>query len=291
MVGYRTFAVAGAGNVGKFIIEELVKLKVAGKVASVEVLTRSPDDPKLKELGVTGLKVDYEDPPSLQAALQGKDVVISTLGRPAFHLQELLGQAAKAAGVKLFIPSEFGNPTEGREDSWFAQKNAARQKLKDMGMPYMLVYNGPFPDFVFNPHMGWDLLNGKVQISGKGDSPISFTQRRDIGRFVSHVLTHLPPDELEWRTFRIEGDRTTMNAIAAAYEQRSGKKLEITHRSVEELREAVKQNPMDVADTLRLDWELGGGVVGTPEQISNGLYPEWNPVKAVDVLLKRDGYA
>jgi len=290
MSTYKTFAVAGAGNVGKFIIEELVKLKAVGKVSSVEVLTRSPDDPKLKELGVTGLKVDYEDPPSLQAALQGKDVVISTLGRPAFHFQELLGQAAKAAGVKLFIPSEFGNPTEGREDSWFAQKNAARQKLKDMGMPYMLVYNGPFPDFVFNPHMGWDLPNGKVQISGKGDTPISFTQRRDIGRFVAHVLTSLPHEELAWRTFRIEGDRTTMNKIAAEYEQRSGKKLDLSHRSLEELKEAVKNNPMDVSETLRLDWELGGGVTGTPEQMDNKLWPEWNPTRAVDVLLKRDGY-
>ncbi|KZO95528.1 NAD-P-binding protein [Calocera viscosa TUFC12733] len=290
MVGYRTFAVAGAGNVGKFIIEELVKLREVGTVASVDVLTRSPDDPKLKELGVTGLKVDYNDPPTLEAALKGKEVVISTLGRSAFHLQELLGQAAKKAGVKLFIPSEFGNPTEGREDSWFAQKNAARQQLKDMGMPYMLVYNGPFPDFVFNAHMGWDLPNGKVQISGKGDTPISFTQRRDIGRFVAHVLTSLSPEELEWRTFRIEGDRTTMNKVAAEYEQRSGKKLEVSHRSVEEVQEAVRQNPNDVPETLRLDWEMGGGIVGTPEQLANKVYPDWNPTRAVDVLLKRDGY-
>jgi len=275
---------------GKFIIEELVKLKDVGRVSSVEVLTRSPDDPKLKELGVTGLKVDYNEPSSLEAALQGKDVVISTLGRSAFHLQELLGQAAKTAGVKLFVPSEFGNPTEGRDDSWFAQKNAARQKLKDMCMPYALVYNGPFPDFVFNPHMGWDLPNGKVTISGAGNTPISFTCRRDIGRYLAHVLTSLPADQLEWRTFRIEGDRTTMNSIAAAYEKGSGKKLDVSHRSLEELKEAVKNSPLDVAQTLMLDWEIGGGVVGTPEQLSNKEFPEWNPLKAVDVLLKRDGY-
>ncbi|EJU04366.1 NADP-binding protein [Dacryopinax primogenitus] len=234
--------------------------------------------------------MDYDDPSSLNAALQRKDVVISTLGRPAFHHQELLGQAAKAAGVKLFVPSEFGNPTEGREDSWFAQKNAARQKLKDMGMPYLLVYNGPFSDFVFNPHMGWDLPGGKVQISGKGDTPISFTYRRDIGRFLAHILTELPPEELAWKTLRIESDRTTMNKIAAEYERRSGKKLEVTHRSLEEMREAVRNSPLDVSETLRLDWELGGGTAGTPEQLDNKLWPEFNPTSAVDVLLKRDGY-
>lgn len=40
MSGFKTFTVAGAGNLGKHIIEELLKLQQEGKVASVAFLSR-----------------------------------------------------------------------------------------------------------------------------------------------------------------------------------------------------------------------------------------------------------
>ncbi len=41
MSGYKKFAVAGAGNFGKFIVKELLQLKNEGTTSSVSVLTRS----------------------------------------------------------------------------------------------------------------------------------------------------------------------------------------------------------------------------------------------------------
>ena len=41
MSGFKGFAVAGAGNFGKFIVKELLELKNAGKITKVSVLTRS----------------------------------------------------------------------------------------------------------------------------------------------------------------------------------------------------------------------------------------------------------
>jgi pyrroline-5-carboxylate reductase len=41
MSNYKHFAVIGAGNMGCFIINELVKAKAAGSVSSVVVITRS----------------------------------------------------------------------------------------------------------------------------------------------------------------------------------------------------------------------------------------------------------
>lgn len=64
--------------------------------------------------------------------------------------------------------------------------------------------------------LGFDFKTGKVTIGGFGSEPISWTSIPDIGRFVAHVLTALPKKELEWRTFRIEGDRQvrhTCNAV------------------------------------------------------------------------------
>ena len=55
---------------------------------------------------------------------------------------------------------------------------------------------------------GFDLANGEATVSGLGDAPISFTGRPDIARYVGFVFTNLPAEELEWKAFRLEGERT-----------------------------------------------------------------------------------
>lgn len=171
MSGFKTIAVAGAGNVGQFIIEELTKLKKEGVIDNVVQLSRSvrstlshstittftetiPKAGGHKQTlgwGVELRVVDYTDYDGLVQALQGVDAVVSALGGGAFALQEQFAEAAKKAGVKLFVPSEFGNPTKDRKDSFFAVKDGVRLKLKEIGLPYAIFYTGPFSDYVFNP--------------------------------------------------------------------------------------------------------------------------------------------
>src|SRR6266850_1430272 len=52
-----------------------------------------------------------------------------------------------------------------------------------------------------------DVTSGKVSIAADGNKQISFTSRPDIARYLAHVLTSLPPDQLKNRSFIIEGDR------------------------------------------------------------------------------------
>ncbi len=51
-----------------------------------------------------------------------------------------------------------------------------------------------------------DVTSGKVSVGGDGNGQISFTSRSDIARYVSYVLTHLPPEQLKDRTFTIAGE-------------------------------------------------------------------------------------
>jgi hypothetical protein len=55
--------------------------------------------------------------------------------------------------------------------------------------------------------IGYDVKNGKITIKGEGNSSQSMTTVGDVARFVTHVLTTLPRDQIEWTKFRIEGDR------------------------------------------------------------------------------------
>jgi len=285
MSGYKTFAVAGAGNLGKIIVEELAKLKKEGAVSAIKVLTRSADThADLVALGVEPLTVDYTSASSLSAALKGLDVLISTLGGAALGLQVPLATAAKEAGVKLFVPSEFGNVSLGASGGIFAGKENVRLKLLDLGLPYAVFYTGPFPDMVFTPALGFDTANGKATIGPNGDALMSWTARVDVASFLAHVLTSLPPSKLENSIWRVEGERTSFNAIFAGYEARTGTKINATYTPKEVLEANIKANPFDIKSVLLLQWSEGGGVVGTPEEVSNAVWPEWKPTKALDAL-------
>lgn len=101
--------------------------------------------------GAQVVHVDYADTAALTTALHGIDVLVAVLGGSAFLLQIPLAEAAKAAGVKLFVPSEFGNPTEeiSANDDFFGQKVQVLEAVKMIGLPYALFWTGLFSDFIF----------------------------------------------------------------------------------------------------------------------------------------------
>ncbi|KAI0260761.1 NAD-P-binding protein [Gloeopeniophorella convolvens] len=289
MSGFKNFVIAGSGSVGTQIIRELLKRKSAGEVDNVTILTRSSSK-ALDEFTAAGAKtttVDYTSAESLAAALAGADVVISTLTHvpSALNAQHLLAEQSKAVGVKLFVPSEFGDATdrEGAEGI-FALKQAVQHKLKELDLPYALFFTGPHSDFVFIAAIGLDIKGGNVTLGGDGNALNSFTTQVDIGRFVAYVLTQVPLSKLQWHIYRIEAERKSFNQIIKEYEERTGKKVNVTYRSVDELQAALEKNPADLATVLQLDWALGGGLIGSEDQLSVSDYPAWNPKTIADVL-------
>jgi len=283
MSGYKNFAVAGAGTMGSLIVEELLKEKAAGHVGKVVVLSRSATaNETLTEKGAEPIMVDYTSPSSLESALKGMDVVISTLGGFALAIQEPLGVAAKAAGVKLFVPSEFGADMRGATDGFYAAKSALFDKLQSIGLPTALFFNGPFSDWVwYQPFIGTDLKNGKIELAGSGDALGSLTSRRDVARYTVHVLLNLPATKLHNSVHKIEGERTSFNRVLEQYQARTGKKLEITHIPMEQVQAAAAKG--DIKSFVQLLNEVYG-LVGTKEEV-NADWPEFNPETALDAML------
>ena len=145
---------------------------------------------------------------------------------------------------------------------------------------------------------GFDFANGKVTVPGLGNTPITFTGRPDVARYIGFVFTNLPAEKLEWKTFRLEGERTvgtihifvpppilterfglsqTFNEILKSYQEKTGKALEVNHIPPTEL-----EKRSDFAAVIALRWERGEGVVG--DLVDNDLYPGWNPKKALECI-------
>ncbi|KAI0250539.1 NAD-P-binding protein [Lactifluus subvellereus] len=281
MSGHKNFAVVGAGVTGSFIVRQLLKDKAAGIVNEVVVLTR-----KGSKTTVDGdaklIPVDYSNKTSIKAALAGVDVVICTIAGSALGAQAGIAEAAKEVGVKLFVPSEFGGITEGETEGIFGAKAGIQNQLKALGLPYALFYTGNYADYIWAPRfLALDIRSGKVSVGGDGDKQIPYTSRPDIARYLSYVLTHLPAEQLENRSFKLTGDTKSFNEIFKAYEAKTGKKLEVTYIPVSELDARIAANPHDICAYLQKVWATAGPVWKS----DNHLYPDWNPSSVIDSIM------
>jgi len=278
------FAVVGAGAIGAWIIDELLNHKASGAVNTLKILSRSEtiksSNPKWFAKGAEFTQADYADEAALAGFFEGIDVVFSTINATVVEQQQVLARIAKAAGVKLFVPSEYGIDTENATDGVFLAKKRFSEFLREIDLPYVKIFTGLWTDYCITPSWGWQLDDGKATIGGIGDSPLSFVHRTDIARYVGYVFTHIPPSELAWKILRIEAERTTFNKIAAGYEAKTGKKLEITRTPREVL--AKKADDGDLMAFLFHEWDLHGGTVGSP--LTNDLYPDWNPRSVIDAI-------
>jgi uncharacterized protein YbjT (DUF2867 family) len=95
------------------------------------------------------IPVNYSDKESIKDALTGVDVVISAISAEALDIQGQIADAAKDAGVKLFVPSEFGKVTEGETEGMFGAKANIQTQLKALGLPYATFYTGTFADYAW----------------------------------------------------------------------------------------------------------------------------------------------
>jgi hypothetical protein len=78
-------------------------------------------------------------------------VVFSTINAAAVEQEEALGKAAKAAGVKLFVPSEYGVDTEDATSGVFLAKKRFSDLLKEIDLPYVKIFTGLFTDYCISP--------------------------------------------------------------------------------------------------------------------------------------------
>ncbi|KZO99120.1 NAD(P)-binding protein [Calocera viscosa TUFC12733] len=282
MSAYKSFAVIGVGQVGQYVLQGLVKAKEEGKIDSIVVFTRSAEgNPEATKLGIKSVQVDYSDKDAIAAALKGIDVLVSTVGAFGLGTQPTLAHAAKEAGVKLFIPAEYGAPAIDMGGG----KSKLRALLREIGLPFTIFFVGVFMSSFFTARMKVDLPGGAVTIGGKGDNPLTVTTVKDIGLYIAYALTTLSPEKLEGKTILIEGDRVEIKGLIAEYEKRTGKKVEISYKPVEELKTSAAGNPYDFNSLLWLTVEDGQGVIGAPDEVNLYAPSGWNPTKALDYLL------
>lgn len=233
----KNVAVAGAtGNLGPSVLKALL----ASNLFSVTVLTRPSSEHKFPS-NANVLRVDYSSPSSLTSALAGQDAVIALFGAELAHVQLPLLDAAIAAGVTRFIPSDFGCDTHNelaKNLPVYAKKveiqTAVAEHAAKSEIEYTQIINGPFVDWGFTNGFLADLGKKTVQIIDGGDTVISGTTREHIGTAVVGVLTHL--EETKNRAVYVKNiDFTQNEAVEIGKKLVGGEGWVVTHAKSEDL--------------------------------------------------------
>ncbi|CAM1503244.1 Fc.00g080200.m01.CDS01 [Cosmosporella sp. VM-42] len=234
---YKNIAIAGAaGLVGDVVFRKLVE----APNLKVRVL-RNKGSKSTYPSGTDVVDVDYSSVKAVTAALAGQDVLVSTVGAGGIPGQYLLIDAAIAAGVKRFLPSDFGanmdNPNVGKL-ILFGEKVKVHQylveKSKTTDITYTNVYTGSFMDWGFENNMTLNLLTNKPEIINGGDIPFSASMLSTTGDAVVAVLAH--PDETKNRSLCIADYVTTQNELLARAKQIAPEKnWEPVHAKLDDL--------------------------------------------------------
>lgn len=234
-MAYQKIAIAGAtGNLGPTIVQALVDASF-----DVTILSQSGKTTGLPAAAKT-VKVDYSSQDSLVNALKGQDVFISAI--PNHDAQPALIDAAIAAGVKRFIPSEFGSNIAGNAKTAalpvFKGKSITQDYLKQKSsqISYTLINNGLFLDWGLQVGVWLDLKGGPTRVFDGGDDKHSTTLLKDIGKAVVGVLKH--PEETKNRAVYVQSAAVSQNQLAEiAQKARPGVKIDRQDASVKQLLE------------------------------------------------------
>ncbi len=150
--------IGATGLIGASITEEA--LKQGHDCHVVSRARTSKNDAKLRQFESLGAKIHYgnvSDVPSMEKVLSGSEVVVCTMGEAGIYgqVEYSILKAAKAVGIKRFIPNEFGLDTlrlPPETGALFDEKQMFQRELRKSGMPFTILFNGGIFDF-FLPNL------------------------------------------------------------------------------------------------------------------------------------------
>ncbi|KAF2637292.1 hypothetical protein P280DRAFT_114288 [Massarina eburnea CBS 473.64] len=180
---------------------------------------------------------------SLEAAFKGEDVIIITVSGGSYKSQTTIIEAAIAAGVKRFVPHEFGYDTLNlavqQRVYGGVERAAIIERLRNEGskdgvfLEWVGVAVGCILDpMLLNGNLGFDLVWQSGTINGTGNEAFPVTSLERAGMVVESILRHW--EEVKNQYVYAAGVITSGNEIATALEKNTKSKWCLDHSEVDD---------------------------------------------------------
>jgi hypothetical protein len=188
-------------------------------------------------------------PKSLQDAFTGYDIAICTVAGGDFEFQVRIVDALLAAGVKKFIPHEFGHNTLNPGIRARIPAYAGRAKVLEH-LQNNISKASPDFDWVgiatgytldkslINGDMGFDMQWHSATVHGTGDEPFAVSSLERVGNVIRSVCQHW--GEIKRHYIYAAGVVTSAKEVVAAAEDATGQKWTVDNNNVQDsIREGV----------------------------------------------------
>jgi NAD(P)-dependent dehydrogenase (short-subunit alcohol dehydrogenase family) len=204
----------GTGNMGKHVVTALL---AAG--FSVTVLSRNASRAaETVDSRVRVIEVDFSSLDLLVPALENIDGLVCTLGGGGIECQSTLVDAAVKAGVKRFIPSEFGNVTTCKDlenippyaDMW-KLKAKLRRHAEASELTWTVLAVGAFLDFVMKMDHFVNFTTHKLTLFDDGNNRASTTSLEKAGTAIASIFRN--PEATQNRIMRVSEAIITQNNL------------------------------------------------------------------------------
>jgi hypothetical protein len=251
------------GNVGPMVLHALVK-----DGFNVTVLKRASS--KSSSDYPSGVKVAEVDDAfavdDLVPIFKGQDAVVVTIKGTQVDIQKRLADASVKAGVKRFIPADFGSCDSSSPHAQecvplFANKTELRSYLteltkKNESFTWSSIVCGHFFD--------WDTAflhlwpkEKRADIVKDGDLKTSYSTLARVGEATSRILQR--PDETANKVLFVQSFCVTQPEIVKAFEKASGSKYDVAWLDAVsyEREQKAKRDEGDKEAIENLVWLLG----------------------------------
>ncbi|KNE67032.1 hypothetical protein AMAG_12109 [Allomyces macrogynus ATCC 38327] len=216
------------------------------------------------------LYLDLNDVAALTAALHGVDILISTVGVPGILDQIAWIPAIKAAGVKLFVPSDFGILSTATErktaPSLLETKYQVEEALTAGNVLHTMFIHGGFVECCLDsPFMGIDVKNNTLNLVGDARThSITLSSTKYVGAGYASILATTPVDQLVGRTIALaevvaNGDQI----IVALTKKHGGVTPKVTVQSLHDVDAEIATSDFALAPLLRKKWGTDAFTVGS----------------------------
>ena len=182
---------------------------------------------------VTVKEVDLSSLASVTSVLKGQDAVVSTVGMEGLLGQSVIIDAAKDAGVKRFLPSDFGcglNNPKAAALPVFGYKVNIHKQLQEVaaanpGFTYTSIQSNAFLDWGLEHGLLLNWTEAQPKLFDGGKSLFSTTTLDSCGQAVVGVLSH--PEETKNRFVNVKDiDVSQTQLLEIAKKVDPGKKWE-----------------------------------------------------------------
>ena len=263
-----------SGNLGVHVLDIFLSSSY-----EVSVLTRKESTSTFPQ-GIPVFRADYSDQDQLESAMKGHQVVICMVAIFATGGQQILVDAAIAAGVELFLPSEFGPPS--RNEKFAALHPALPPKVatvdylrsKESQISWSALIPGAFFDWGMKLGLfGFDLRSKTATLVDGGTAIFTASTLPTIARGILAMLEYAHATKNQY--VYISSFHTSQMDILTVLEKIDGTNWTVKHVTSEELISQGHQRLSEGDEMGAIDL-VGGGALGKSALGDSRPWGLWN---------------